>query len=84
MLATMLIGGLWHGAAWTFVAWGGMHGLMLVINNIFRDILKKFGFDGIRNFALYKCASVILTFVCVAMAWVFFRAESFQSAWTII
>ena len=84
LLATMLIGGLWHGAAWTFVAWGGMHGLMLVINNIFRDFLKKQGVDNIRNFAPYKCLSVILTFVCVAMAWVFFRAESFQSAWTII
>lgn len=84
LLATMLIGGLWHGAAWTFVVWGGMHGLMLVINNIFRDFLKKLGADNIRNFAPYKCLSVILTFVCVAMAWVFFRAESFQSAWTII
>ncbi len=84
LLTTMLVGGLWHGAAWTFVAWGGMHGAMLVLNNIFRDALKALGLDSLRQRAVYKIFAAALTLVCVAVAWVFFRAETFASAWSIV
>ena len=84
LMATMLIGGFWHGAAYTFIAWGGMHGAMLVANNVFRDALKRAKLEGVRGSPAYKCVSLALTFICVALAWVFFRAESFESAWAII
>ncbi len=84
LMATMLIGGLWHGAAYTFVAWGGMHGAMLVINNIFVNALKRAKLELVRDCVIYKIFAALLTLVCVASAWVFFRAESFASAWTIV
>ena len=84
LLTTMLLGGLWHGAAWTFVVWGGLHGLMLVINNIFKDFLKHINLSSIRDFFAYKMVAWLITFVCVSIAWVFFRAETFSSAWEIV
>ena len=68
LMITMLLGGLWHGAAWTFVAWGGLHGLYLAANHHFRK----------RNFSLPAPVGWLLTFVAVNVAWAFFRAESFQ------
>ena len=67
---TMLIGGLWHGAAWTFVVWGGIHGLALAVNHAWRRYvgisLGRFGW--------------LLTFVFVALLWVLFRAPDFETA----
>jgi alginate O-acetyltransferase complex protein AlgI len=78
LLATMVIGGLWHGAAWTFVAWGALHGIFLVINHGWRLLAHRLG---IPEDATWR--SVIggpLTFVAVLIAWVFFRAETFDQA----
>lgn len=72
---TMLLGGLWHGANWTFVFWGGLNGLALCVNKFFP--IKK------KN-VLSQIFGVICTFCFISFTWVFFRAESFSAAWLII
>jgi len=79
LLATMILGGLWHGAAWTFIAWGFLHGAALGINRFFQEIGKKGG--ATPRFQLWKRAlSVLLTFHFVCAGWIFFRAETFEKA----
>jgi len=84
LMITMLLGGLWHGASWTFVMWGGLHGLFLVINHAWQSVvagrLPSAGFTA----RIYYLAATMLTFLCVVIAWVFFRAESFSSAILIL
>jgi len=75
LIITMLIGGLWHGAGWTFIIWGGLHGLYLIINHLWRAIS-----GGNRETAVGRWAGRLLTFLCVVVAWVFFRSESVSSA----
>ena len=78
LFLTMAIGGLWHGAAWTFVLWGAMHGLMLMINHAWRAVwTKPIGTWWSRGIAR------TLTFLLVALAWVFFRASSLDAALAI-
>lgn len=76
---TMLIGGLWHGAAWKFVFWGGMHGVGLAIHKAFKPLLDK-----IPNNFITIFISWALTFVYVSLLWVFFRAASFEDSLLII
>jgi len=75
LMLTMLIGGLWHGAGWTFVIWGGLHGLYLTINHVWNSY---------SPFSLPTWVGRVLTLAAVMVAWVFFRAESFQSASAIV
>jgi D-alanyl-lipoteichoic acid acyltransferase DltB (MBOAT superfamily) len=77
LLATMLIGGLWHGAGWTFVAWGALHGVYLVINHGWRAIRRRVGL-AVR--LPEKLLGVALTFVAVVVGWVLFRAPTFGAA----
>jgi alginate O-acetyltransferase complex protein AlgI len=78
LMLTMLIGGLWHGANWTFVAWGGLHGIYLVINHLWR----AYGPAPIGRWWSRTLARGA-TLLAVAFAFVFFRAESFTSALAI-
>ncbi|MSR78365.1 MAG: MBOAT family protein [Candidatus Omnitrophica bacterium] len=71
LMVTMLLGGLWHGAGWTFVLWGGLHGIYLVVNHAWEKIGKNLG-----NAAFGR----IVTFFAVVLAWVLFRADSLPSA----
>ncbi|MES1990294.1 MAG: MBOAT family protein [Pseudomonadota bacterium] len=80
LFLTMLLGGLWHGAAWTFVAWGALHGLYLITNHGFRALRARFGWKTNCYRRLGVFASGLLTFISVVVAWVVFRAETFQSA----
>lgn len=82
LMATMLLGGLWHGAGWTFVIWGGLHGLYLIINHVWRDLKSRLGWEAGGVFA--RLGAGALTFHAVVIAWVFFRADSFASAQSII
>lgn len=75
LMLTMLIGGLWHGAAWTFVIWGGLHGLYLVTE---RGLKRLFGHISFWKKRLGQTLLGSATFVCVVLAWVFFRATSFN------
>ncbi len=80
LLATMVLGGLWHGANWTFVIWGALHGVYLVINHAWRSIFGKWlPVQGIQG-KTYRFVATALTFVCVVVAWIFFRADSFNAA----
>jgi alginate O-acetyltransferase complex protein AlgI len=83
LLLTMLIGGLWHGAAWTFVAWGGLHGLYLVVNHAWQRVRDPLGFTSPSTGAT-RLAAGFLTFGAVVFAWVFFRAESFSAALNLL
>ena len=79
LIITMLLGGLWHGAAWNFVIWGGLHGLYLWAERIVLDKLhiprKYTPPTGLKGFAL-----AMLTFGLVLVTWVFFRAQTFGDA----
>jgi D-alanyl-lipoteichoic acid acyltransferase DltB (MBOAT superfamily) len=80
LLLTMLLGGLWHGAAWTFVVWGGLHGAYLQINHAWRHAVAGAPRlrAGLARFPrLVALCAWGLTFVAVVVAWVVFRAESF-------
>lgn len=74
LIITFLIGGLWHGAGWTFVFWGFLHGLGLVVNRIWRK----------TGIALNHVLAWFLTFNFVNIAWVFFRARSFNDALSVL
>jgi alginate O-acetyltransferase complex protein AlgI len=74
---TMLLGGLWHGAGWTFVIWGALHGLYLVINHGWQ---KLRGAAGKMPSALSKWIAHKITFIAVVFAWIFFRATSLKDA----
>jgi alginate O-acetyltransferase complex protein AlgI len=78
---TMLIGGLWHGASWTFVAWGGLHGGYLVGERVVRRALPDGAWRGSRAAGF---AAGAITFALVCLAWVFFRATSFGQAFAIV
>ena len=71
---SMLIIGLWHGAGWTFVFWGGLHGVMLMINHLWRR----------TKIELPKLLCWAMTFLGVVVCWVFFRAENFHAAWNML
>ena len=79
--ATMLLGGLWHGAAWHFVIWGGIHGFLLAgeraVKNLFSDRLLA-GRPGVRP------ALMLLTYILICITWVFFRAEDTGAAVTML
>jgi D-alanyl-lipoteichoic acid acyltransferase DltB (MBOAT superfamily) len=83
LMVTMLLGGLWHGAAWTFMVWGALHGLYLIVNHAWRH-LRGAGSDrsigAATGFSPARLASGALTFVAVVVAWVFFRADTFHAA----
>ena len=84
LFITMLLGGLWHGAGWGFIIWGGLHGLYLLINHGWRG-------STIRSIVTYNCplffrktGALLLTFTATTVAWVFFRAENLTSATGLI
>ena len=78
LILTMLIGGLWHGAAWTFVIWGGLHGIFLIVERN----LQKTSIAGwtIWRTLVGRLSITLVTFLLVCMTWTFFRAESLQQA----
>ena len=84
LLATMLLGGLWHGAAWTFVAWGGIHGLGLAVERLRRDLRAARGQGEPPDTRLRRLLGRVVTFHVVCFAWIFFRADSFERAGQVI
>ena len=79
LMLTMLLGGLWHGAAWTFVVWGFLHGSYLIIERV----LKKFVKISTEQWAVQVILALI-TFTLVNISWVFFRADGFENAINIL
>lgn len=78
LLITMLLGGLWHGAGWTFFTWGALHGAYLAINHAWQILRKKTGLD--TEWTRFgQLLSRVITFFAVVIAWVFFRSENLGS-----
>ena len=75
LFLTMLLGGLWHGANWTFVFWGGLNGIALCIDKLLPNRRKSI---------FSQVLGILFTFSFISFTWIFFRADSFSVAWTII
>ncbi len=82
LFLTMLIGGLWHGASWTFVAWGALHGIALCLHKIWLKIIKRD--KGYKGTFIGNLCSGMVTYVFVTFCWIFFRAGNFHIAKEII
>jgi alginate O-acetyltransferase complex protein AlgI len=84
LILTMLLGGLWHGASWTFVVWGALHGFYLVVHRLggeyFRMITHTLRVRGIA----YSGVCMAITFFFTCLAWIFFRAQTCDDAFTVI
>lgn len=78
LFLTMLLGGLWHGANWTFVVWGALHGSYLIVNHALRRIL------GETDNLVLRAAGWLSTFLAVVVGWVFFRATSVEAALAVL
>ncbi len=83
LILTMVLGGLWHGAAWTFVVWGAIHGVWLVLHRI---CARRFGDAGERRpkRRIQRVLAVVGTFQLVCLAWVFFRTPSIEQAFRLL
>jgi alginate O-acetyltransferase complex protein AlgI len=87
LMVTMLLGGLWHGANYTFVLWGGLHGLYLMVNHAWRSFPRRMrNVDAVPaiRVAAAMFASRVATFLCVSVAWVFFRANDLGAAYNLL
>jgi len=78
LFLTMLVGGLWHGGAWTFVIWGAFHGALLVGNHLYRSACERVGFA--PRGRVYGAVAWTLTFFAVVLGWVMFRASNVATA----
>lgn len=85
LIVTMLLGGLWHGAGWTFVIWGAWHGLLLALHSAWSRALELLNIRLPAAAAMpMRVAGWALTFLSVVVGWVFFRARDLPSAWATL
>ena len=84
LMATMLLGGLWHGASWNFVFWGFLHGMYLAINHGWNALTTHLKLPSYFPAFIGRGLSHLITMLAVLMAWVFFRAENFSDAILLI
>jgi len=84
LMTTMVLGGLWHGAGWTFLIWGAVHGSCLVVNHGWHSIRRALGQDTGHSTKLGRLVSVMLTFIVITVTMTIFRAESFGGSYNII
>ncbi|NNF66118.1 MAG: MBOAT family protein [Gammaproteobacteria bacterium] len=81
LMVTMLLGGLWHGASWTFVVWGGLHGLYLAVERL---VTARYAGVAIAKTWAFHIFMALFTYFLVNLTWVFFRAPDFATAWRMI
>jgi len=84
LMLTMLLGGLWHGAGWTYVLWGGLHGGALVVEHGRADRRRRLGLPGPGATTWARAGQRLLTFHFVALAWVVFRADTIAAAGAVL
>lgn len=84
LMITMLLGGLWHGAGWTFVIWGALHGIYLSVNHLWSALIVKTRLASRMHTRWWRAIAHTLTFVAVVIAWVFFRSSSIDAAINIL
>ena len=80
LIITMLVGGMWHGANWTFIIWGGLHGVYLFINHLWREIKLKLPMPFLFNNVFYDLISLVITFLAIVVGWAIFRADNVMAA----
>ena len=82
LFVTFLTSGLWHGASWSYVVWGGLHGLYQVVGDVLKPVRKWFvNKCGVKTEAeSFRVGQVFFTFCLTAFAWIFFRAEGLRKA----
>ena len=78
LFLTMLLGGLWHGAGWTYIVWGALHGSYLIINHLWQKTCPPI------DRWWYRSIAHIVTLIAIIIGWVFFRAETFSGATSIL
>ena len=81
LVLTMLIGGLWHGANWTYIIWGFLHGIALVIHKVWMKLTKS---GEKKHSTIGNIFAIIVTFLFINFCWIFFRAESIEKSFIII
>ena len=81
LMITMLLGGLWHGASWLFVVWGGLQGLYLVIEHLLKKIFRNVQLIGNK---LIHSWMILLTFTLISISWVFFRSPDMTTATSML
>jgi alginate O-acetyltransferase complex protein AlgI len=84
LMITMALGGLWHGAGWTFVVWGVFHGVLLVGHRLWQRATDGSRLAAWRERWAYRVMAVAVTFVLVTVGWVFFQARSLGAAWDVL
>ena len=84
LLVTMLLGGLWHGAAVRFILWGAIHGVALALHKLYMQIFGALGWRRKEPFKIQRFLGQIITFHLVCFAWIFFRADSMETALSVI
>jgi len=85
LMITFLVSGLWHGANWTFVFWGGLHGLLLMFEKGMSKFIQNLKITwNIKNSSVTRCARLLATFLIVNISWIFFRSNNLQDSFYII
>lgn len=84
IMVTLLLAGLWHGAGWTFVAWGALHGFYLSLNHAWRSVCSAYGHDRHKSTRWGRACARMITLSAVVVAWIFFRASSFAGAVNVL
>jgi alginate O-acetyltransferase complex protein AlgI len=84
LAVTMVLGGLWHGASWTFVAWGALHGVYLMLHQAFRAAVGPSTLAVLGRARSWRLASWAMTMLAVLVAWVLFRATTFEGALRVL
>ncbi|MGI0489261.1 MBOAT family O-acyltransferase [Pantanalinema rosaneae CENA516] len=85
LMITMLLGGLWHGAGWSFVLWGGLNGVYLLINHQWRSYRQRIWGQDLNPSPYWsRFLSGLITFIAVVIGWVFFRARDMHTAWIML
>lgn len=79
LMLTMLLGGLWHGASWKYMMWGGIHGVALALDKLRMSIFKN-----VKGNGFTRVLGILFTFHLVVFCWIYFRADSFESAGEVI
>ncbi|SIS47784.1 D-alanyl-lipoteichoic acid acyltransferase DltB, MBOAT superfamily [Neptunomonas antarctica] len=84
LMATMVLGGIWHGAGWNFFIWGGLHGCYLVIHQLWQATFATTLIATYKKYWFYRFLAWLITMLVVVVGWVFFRAASFDGAVNIL
>ncbi|MGN1218742.1 MAG: MBOAT family O-acyltransferase, partial [Phocaeicola sp.] len=82
LILTMLLGGLWHGASWNFIVWGGLHGVALALHKFFRSLVGRE--KNYRSSGIKRIFAVVITFHFVCFCWIFFRNTTFEGSVSMI